>query len=77
MTDIKKVNVYSFFKKGLKFVKRFFKAFVSVSFIFLVLVFLGLYFIYDDQDYCLDSGFRAGDPMCQADENNKLVIVKE
>ena len=39
---------------------------------------LGIYFVFeDDQSYCLDSGFRAGNPMCQADENNKLVIVKE
>ncbi len=39
-----------------------------------VMLYLGMS---DDRDYCLDSGFRAGDPMCQADENNKLVIVKE
>ena len=58
-------------------IKRFFEEcfwlFFGISFLV-----LGIYFVFeDDQSYCLDTGFRAGDPMCQADENNKLVIVKE
>lgn len=33
-------------------------------------------FFEDDYTYCNDVGFDKGDSMCQADENNKIVIVK-
>lgn len=49
----------------------------DIYLLFLLLIGACIYFMYDDQSYCLDTGFLAGDPMCQADENNKLVIVKE
>ncbi len=48
----------------------------NIYLLFLIIVFVLFYAMYDDKSYCLDIGYRIGDKMCQKDDNNKLIVVK-